>query len=204
MLGSLLSAYGCGTSRQPAAPEESAAEAKTEGTEPTSEPVVPETTDTASDVTEHVSETPSEAPSSEGQNEDSHVAVADPQAAESGEGTEADIPADFFRCEVKISLVSSIYQAQAIGPTLEEARDNAVDEACAIPCAEQIADKGFSEDESEEAISKCTEACVVDSTVLAGMCWQNQNSVYSEGDWNENGDPAPTNGDETFEIKQGQ
>ena len=202
IISSLLAAYGCGSSRQPVFPEESAVQVK-EGAGSEQAIVAPEKPEAVSAVENNASETHTGTSADNGDSEPS--VQAEGQVAEPGEGSElVDIPEDFFRCEVRIKLISSIYQAQAIGPTLEEARDNAVDEACAVPCAEQIADKGFTEDESEAAIDKCTEACVVDSTVLAGMCWQNQNSVYSEGDWNENGDSAPTNGDETFEIKQGQ
>ena len=141
------------------------------------------------------------------QNDDTPSLADATAAAESEEKhNEAmdDIPADFFRCEVKLSADSELYTAQSIGPTLEEARDNAVDEACAVPCAEKISDSQLSDDDAEKAIDTCTEKCSDDADVLAAICWQNHKSVYTEGEWSETGDEAPTNGAEILDTQQVQ
>lgn len=199
MLGSMLSWMGCGTARQPVSPEESVVH----GTEvPSNESLMtaPEETDkaSASDAVDKSSEVQSD---EHGDALSVGASEADSQESSGEDELSADIPDGYVLCEVEIRL-GSVYKAQSIGPTLEEAFDNAVDEACAVPCAEQIADKGFSEDESEEAIDKCTMACVVDSTVLSKVCWVNSDSVYV-GDGNEDGFSPYDEGDETIE-RQGQ
>lgn len=113
-----------------------------------------------------------------------------------------DIPADFFRCELKINHGGEVFQARSFGPTLEEARDNSVDEACAIPCAASVEDGQLSDDEAEARIDACSEACASNADVLAAACWQNEKVVYTEGEWNENGDKAPTNGAEILDVQQ--
>ncbi|MBO4351847.1 MAG: hypothetical protein J6A01_13010 [Proteobacteria bacterium] len=92
---------------------------------------------------------------------------------------------DLIYCEVKIDQNSSLYNAQAAGPTLEEARDNAVDEACAIPCAEELAHGQISEDEADKQLSSCTEHCVSDTIVLAVSCSMGDQVIYTEGAWNQ-------------------
>ncbi len=92
---------------------------------------------------------------------------------------------DLIYCEVKIDQNSSLYNAQAAGPTLEEARDNAVDEACAIPCAEQLAEGKLSEDEADKELSACTDHCVSDTIVLAVSCSMGDQVIYTEGAWNQ-------------------
>ncbi len=133
------------------------------------------------------------------------------EAAEqtSAESVSADAFLDeFVHCEVKIDEGGSLYTAQAAGPTLEEARDNAVDEACAIPCAEQMSDQiekqAISEDETEKQLDSCTEKCAGSTIVLAAACYLKGQSIYTEGAWNENGDAAPTNGEESSEASQEQ
>ena len=105
-----------------------------------------------------------------------------------------EVPADFIRCEVKIEQEDTLYQAQAIGPTLEEARDNAVDEACALPCAVTL--ESVAEEALEEALERCTEACTENTIVVAAECHQNGKSIYTEGAWDKDGYAAPTNGEE--------
>lgn len=92
---------------------------------------------------------------------------------------------DLIYCEVKIDQNSSLYNAQAAGPTLEEARDNAVDEACAIPCAEELAHGQLSEDEVDKQLTSCTERCVSDTIVLAVSCSMGDQVIYTEGAWNQ-------------------
>lgn len=108
---------------------------------------------------------------------------------------EQDIPANIIRCEVKIEQEDTLYQAQAIAPTLEEARDNAVEEACALPCASTI-EADSAEDDAEAKLESCTETCTENTIVVAAACHQNGKSIYTEGAWNEDGDAAPTNGEE--------
>ncbi|MBQ9816457.1 MAG: hypothetical protein IJM59_03165 [Proteobacteria bacterium] len=127
----------------------------------------------------------------------------------SSESVSADAFLDeFVHCEVKIDEGGSLYTAQAAGPTLEEARDNAVDEACAIPCAEQMSEQiekqAISEDETEKQLDSCTEKCAGSTIVLAAACYLKGQSIYTEGAWNENGDAAPTNGEESSEAPQEQ
>lgn len=114
------------------------------------------------------------------------------------------IPDEFVHCETKIDEDGSLYTAQAAGPTLEEARDNAVDEACAIPCAEHMEKQTVSEDEAENQLEACIDRCAQNTIVLAAACYLKGQSIYTEGAWNENGDPAPTNGEESTEIPQEQ
>lgn len=92
---------------------------------------------------------------------------------------------DLIYCEVKIDQNSSLYNAQAAGPTLEEARDNAVEEACALPCAEELAQGQMSEDEADKQLSSCTEHCVSDTIVLAVSCSMGDQVIYTEGAWNQ-------------------
>lgn len=115
-----------------------------------------------------------------------------PEAADDDE----EIPANFISCEIKIEHDDSLYQAQAIGPTLEEARDNALEEACALPCANAL-EGNESEEDTDAKLESCTESCSVNTIVVAAACHQNGKSIYTEGAWNENGDAAPTNGAET-------
>ena len=126
-------------------------------------------------------------------------AVAEPiQPVAKGENVE--IPEDFVNCEVRVDIQSALYTAQAAGPTLEEARDNAVDEACAIPCAMDVKKSGISEDAAEETIDTCSETNVARAIVIAAACTQNGKTIYTEGAWNENGDAAPTNGEESHDT----
>lgn len=106
-----------------------------------------------------------------------------------------DLPPDVIHCEVKLDHPNGIYTAQSFGPTLEEARDNAVEEACALPCAENIA-KDLSDDEAESELNACSEKCAMKAIVLAAACIQHGKPIYTEGAWSETNDPAPTNGEE--------
>lgn len=109
-----------------------------------------------------------------------------------------DLPPNMILCEVKLDHPDGIYTAQSFGPTLEEARDNAVEEACALPCAEAI-NKDLSDDEAETVLNACAEKCAMKAIVLAAACIQNGNAIYTEGAWSETNDPAPTNGEEVPE-----
>lgn len=106
-----------------------------------------------------------------------------------------DLPPDVIHCEVKLDHPNGIYTAQSFGPTLEEARDNTVEEACALPCAENIA-KDLSDDEAESELNACAEKCAMKAIVLAAACIQHGKPIYTEGAWSETNDPAPTNGEE--------
>lgn len=119
-----------------------------------------------------------------------------------GEGSEAQsmggVADDMLiQCEARIDRNGELYTAQAVGPTIEEARDNAIVEACSIPCAESLESKGISDDELEKEIDACAEQCSDEAIVIAAVCMRKGVSIYTEGAWNENGDPAPTNGSET-------
>lgn len=103
----------------------------------------------------------------------------------------------FVKCEARIGKDGKFYTAQAVGPTIEEARENAVAEACSIPCAEELEEQGIADDELEKLIDDCAEACSDEGLVVAAICFREGISIYTEGGWNENGDPAPTNGSET-------
>lgn len=101
------------------------------------------------------------------------------------------------KCDARIDFESDLYTAQAVGPTIEEARDNAVDEACSIPCAESLKSASLSDDELEAQIDACAESCSEEAIVIAAACFQDGASIYTEGAWSETNDPAPTNGDES-------
>lgn len=131
------------------------------------------------------SDVPSEAQPSDGTETDGVDETAD----------ESEVPENFIRCEVKIEQDDMLYQAQAIAPTLEEARDIAVEEACALPCAATL-DAGVAEDDAEAKLESCTESCTESTIVVAAACHQNGKSIYTEGAWNVDGDAAPTNGEE--------
>ncbi len=194
----LVGLQGCGASQSAVSvPETASSEAsnvvQTESDERTVESEV-----ISEDV--HDSEVPAPVESVSADDGDRVINIETvPKSAE-----EEAVPADFFRCEVKISMSSSVYTAASVGPTLEEARDTAVDEACAIPCAESIAGRSLSEDEAETAIDACTNQCTDNADVLAASCWQNDKTVYTEGEWSETGDAAPTNGAEILDVQQVQ
>lgn len=95
---------------------------------------------------------------------------------------------DLIYCEVKIDQNSALYNAQAAGPTLEEALDNAVEEACAVPCAEDLAHAQISEDEADKKLTSCTEHCVSDTIVLAVSCTSGGQVIYTDGAWNQGTD----------------
>lgn len=101
------------------------------------------------------------------------------------------------KCDARIDFESDLYTAQAVGPTIEEARDNAVEEACSIPCAESLKSASLSDDELEAQIDACAESCSEEAIVIAAACFQDGASIYTEGAWSETNDPAPTNGDES-------
>lgn len=103
----------------------------------------------------------------------------------------------FVKCEARIGKDGKFYTAQAVGPTIEEARENAVAEACSIPCAEELEEQGIADDELEKLIDDCAETCSDEGLVVAAICFREGVTIYTEGGWNENGDPAPTNGSET-------
>lgn len=125
---------------------------------------------------------------------------------ESAENTEGDSDGSedleesaqsLVKCDARIDFESDLYTAQAVGPTIEEARDNAVDEACSIPCAESLKSASLSDDELEAQIDACAESCSEEAIVIAAACFQDGASIYTEGAWSETNDPAPTNGDES-------
>lgn len=129
-------------------------------------------------------------------------AVAEQGSEHVGEGSDAQsmggVADDMLiQCEARIDRNGELYTAQAVGPTIEEARDNAIVEACSIPCAESLESKGISDDELEKEIDACAEQCSDEAIVIAAVCMRKGVSIYTEGAWNENGDPAPTNGSET-------
>lgn len=129
-------------------------------------------------------------------------AVAEQGTEHVGEGSDAQsmggVADDMLiQCEGRIDRNGELYTAQAVGPTIEEARDNAIVEACSIPCAESLESKGISDDELEKEIDACAEQCSDEAIVIAAVCMRKGVSIYTEGAWNENGDPAPTNGSET-------
>lgn len=86
------------------------------------------------------------------------------------------------QCEVRLDVNGELYTAQATGPTLEEARDNAIDESCSIPCAESI-DANLSEDEAEDKINACAQSCADHAIIIAALCSQFHTVIYSEGAW---------------------
>lgn len=125
---------------------------------------------------------------------------------ESAENTEGDSDGSedledsahsLVKCDARIDFESDLYTAQAVGPTIEEARDNAVDEACSIPCAESLKSASLSDDELEAQIDACAESCSEEAIVIAAACFQDGASIYTEGAWSETNDPAPTNGEES-------
>lgn len=133
---------------------------------------------------------------------DGDRAVAEQGSEHVEEGSDAQVMdgvADdmLIQCEARIDRNGELYTAQAVGPTIEEARDNAIVEACSIPCAESLESKGISDDELEKEIDACAEQCSDEAIVIAAVCMRKGVSIYTEGAWNENGDPAPTNGSET-------
>lgn len=133
---------------------------------------------------------------------DGDRAVAEQGSEHVEEGLDAQVmdgAADdmLIQCEARIDRNGELYTAQAVGPTIEEARDNAIVEACSIPCAESLESKGISDDELEKEIDACAEQCSDEAIVIAAVCMRKGVSIYTEGAWNENGDPAPTNGSET-------
>ncbi len=133
---------------------------------------------------------------------DGDRAVAEQGSEHVEEGSDAQVmdgAADdmLIQCEARIDRNGELYTAQAVGPTIEEARDNAIVEACSIPCAESLESKGISDDELEKEIDACAEQCSDEAIVIAAVCMRKGVSIYTEGAWNENGDPAPTNGSET-------
>lgn len=89
------------------------------------------------------------------------------------------------QCEVRLDVNGELYTAQATGPTLEEARDNAIDESCSIPCAESI-DANLSEDEAEDKIIACAQSCADHAIIIAALCSQFHTVIYSEGAWEHN------------------
>lgn len=90
----------------------------------------------------------------------------------------------FVRCEVRIED-GDVFSASAAGPTVEEAKDNAVDEACAIPCAQRSESAQLSDDELNEQIEKCTEKCSDEANVTAVSCYQFGKLVFSESGEND-------------------
>lgn len=95
------------------------------------------------------------------------------------------IDENLVQCEVRLDVNGELYTAQATGPTLEEARDNAIDESCSIPCAESI-DANLSEDEAEDKIIACAQSCADKAIVIAALCSQSHTVIYSEGAWEHN------------------
>ncbi|MCL2325159.1 MAG: hypothetical protein FWC40_01445 [Proteobacteria bacterium] len=99
-------------------------------------------------------------------------------------------------CEVKLEHASVFFSAKALGPTIEEARDNAIEETCAIPCAELLALDSSQDDETLEAqLESCVELCAEEATVVAAACMQHGEMIYSEGAWRE-AEEAATASDE--------
>ncbi len=120
-------------------------------------------------------------------------------AAEQDDAT-PDEPADIgdlVRCEAKIAFEGQEFTAEAIGPTLEEARDNAFEESCAQPCADKLPESA-QESEREDLLDACIEDCVGASKPIAAQCWQHSVSIYTEGAWSPTNDAPPTNGAENF------
>ncbi len=106
--------------------------------------------------------------------------VASVQAADS----EPEPDPSFVRCEVRIEE-EGVFSAFGAGPTVEEAKDNAVDEACAIPCAQHSEGTQLSDDELNEQIEKCTEKCSEEANVTAVSCFQFGKLVFSESGEND-------------------
>ncbi len=104
--------------------------------------------------------------------------------------------ANLTRCEAKIDYSGSVYMGESLAPTIEEARDSAIEEACAIPCAETLSDDD-TETQREDKLEHCIEACADTSIAIAAQCWHNGISVYTEGAWSPTNDAAPTNGQES-------
>ena len=102
-----------------------------------------------------------------------------------------------IKCVARIDIKGALYTAQATGPTIEESRDNAIGEACSIPCAEQISAQNLTDDEAESQIDACAETCSDEAIAIAAICYRDGASIYAEGAWSANNDPAPTNGAET-------
>ncbi len=102
-----------------------------------------------------------------------------------------------IECVARIDIKGALYTAQAAGPTIEESRDNAIGEACSIPCAEQISALNLTDDEAESQIDACAETCSDEAIAIAAICYRDGASIYAEGAWSANNDPAPTNGAET-------
>lgn len=196
-LSAILLLQSCGASQPAVSTADSVASAQQE--QPASSEQSESTKSEAVVETESVAAEADSENNAVKQDEQNEVSSAIPSenAAE-----DEEIPADFFRCEIKVDVESSIYQARSFGPTLEEGRDNSVDEACAVPCAERIESNQLSDDEAAQRIEECTETCSSSAKVLAAACWQNHKLVYTEGEWNENGDAAPTNGAEILDNQQ--
>ena len=112
---------------------------------------------------------------------------ANNESAEDKVDIQAAPALDMVYCEVKIDQKSALYTAQAAGPTLEEAMDNAVDEACALPCAEELDQGKISDDEADKLLTGCTERCIAETIVLAESCTMNGQVIYTEGAWNTEG-----------------
>lgn len=106
----------------------------------------------------------------------------------------ADI-GDLIRCEVSIDYEGHEHVSESVGPTIEEARDNAIDEVCAVPCAEKLPETA-QDNEREDLLDACIEMCAVKAKAIAAQCWQHGESIYTEGAWSPTNDAPPTNGAE--------
>lgn len=88
-----------------------------------------------------------------------------------------------IKCEVKIDFEENVHTSFALAPTVEEARDSAVEEACSLPCADKYKDV---QDEAalEKKLEKCVEECAEKAVVMAAACSLKDKLVYTEGAWN--------------------
>ena len=143
-----------------------------------------------------VAETPQAAPDTPAPSE--NVAPAAQAAPAPADGHDAEDPAlaNLTRCEAKIDYSGSVYVGESLAPTIEEARDGAIEEACAISCAETLSDDD-SDKQREDKLEHCIETCADASIAIAAQCWHNGISVYTEGAWSPTNDAAPTNGQES-------
>jgi len=122
--------------------------------------------------------------------------ASDSDAPTLGEEDFADDP-EVVCCEVKLEHASMFFSAKALGPTIEEARDNAIDETCAIPCAEQLVlDSSQDENSLEAQLESCVESCAEAAIVVAAACMQHGEMIYSEGAWREAEEAESTSDEE--------
>ncbi|MGI5829206.1 MAG: hypothetical protein ACOX8U_03450 [Bradymonadia bacterium] len=102
----------------------------------------------------------------------------------------------YIRCDAKVAEQGLSSIGTAPSPTLEEARDAAVFNACRNLCAERYQERDMDVLTIESLLDDCAERCSDSAEVLGVTCIFEGAELHSEGEWSPEYDEAPRNGAE--------